>query len=106
MTEWTKRRQRTRERLVSFGVYIAVVLGVCAQSMVSRFDVHALEIDLDFTGWSVPRIVLAILVATTIYWRLDGKEGNVVGKSKNVGRVLTLGFTSGWTLMGITGIGG
>ena len=105
MTEYTRRRDRRRTFAVKIGVYVAIVFGVVAQSAVQRFDAKVLSIDLDFTGWSVPRIILALVLATGIYWRLDGKGGELSGKIKNVGRVLTLGFTSGFTLMGVVGIG-
>ena len=105
MISRTERRQRRRLFLVKVGVYFAILAGVVAQSAIRRFDAKALTIDLDFGVLSVTRIVVALIVATMVYWRLDGSSGEMVGKSANVGRVLTLGFTSGYTLMGIAGIG-
>lgn len=105
MTPYAQRRDKRKAFAVKTGVYIAILLGVLSQSVVQRFDARALTIDLEIGAWSVTRFVLALVVATAIYWRLDGKGGELAGKVKNVGRVLTLGFTSGYTLMGIAGIG-
>ncbi len=99
------RRKRLKELLVKFGVYAAIVAGVVTQNAVQRFDPRALLIELDVSLLNAGQISAALMMAVGIYWKLDGK-GELSGKTKNVSRVLTLGFTAGFTLMGIMGIGG
>jgi len=105
MTPYEKRRDKRRRFVVKTGVYFAILAGVISQSVVQRFDPKALTVDLSVGVLSATRFVVALVVATAIYWRLDGRGGELDGKMRNVGRVLTLGFTSGYTLMGIAGIG-
>ncbi len=105
MTRYDDRILRRKTFAVKFGVYMAIVAGVISQNVVTRFDPQSLILDLDITGLSVTRFAVALICATAIYWRLDGKGGELSGKVKNVTRVLTLGFTSGFTLAGLAGIG-
>jgi hypothetical protein len=105
MTEYTKRRRARQIFAVRVGVYIAIVAGVVAQWAITRFDPKELTLDLRLSAWSISRLFVAMIVAAVVYRSIDG-GGDLEGKVKNVGRIVTLGFTSGFTLSGVTGIGG
>lgn len=104
MTPYTERKNRRRRFAVKFGVYFAVLAGVIAQWAVVSFDPKELELDLRMSAWSFARLPVALIVAVIIYQAVDGK-GDLEGKVKNWKRALVLGFTSGFTLTGLTGIG-
>ena len=103
-TSFTRRRQRQRDFAVRVGVYFAILAGVMAQWAVTRFDAKELTMDLRLDGFSVGRVVVALIVATLIYRQIDGR-GDLTGKAQHADRALTLGFTAGFTLMGVVGIG-
>jgi hypothetical protein len=105
MTAYEARILRRKTFAVKVGVYVAIVAGVISQNLISRFDPELLVLDIDITGLTAARVAVALVCATAIYWRLDGKGGELSGKIKNIGRILMLGFTSGFTLMGLAGIG-
>lgn len=105
MTVYETRILRRKTFVVKTGVYVAIVAGVMTQNLINKFDPEQLILEIDITGLSAARVVVALVCATAIYWRLDGKGGELSGKIKNIGRILMLGFTSGFTLMGLAGIG-
>lgn len=105
MTEYTKRRRARQVFAVRVGVYIAIVAGVVAQWAITRFDPKELTLDMRVSALTLSRMFVAMVIAAVIYRSIDG-GGDLEGKIKNVGRIVTLGFTSGFTLSGVTGIGG
>lgn len=104
MTAYTDKIKRRREWMVRVGVYLAIGFGVLSQWAVQRFDPHELILDIRMTGWSIGRVITAAVTAALVYRLIDGK-GELSGKVKNVKRVLILGYTAGFTLQGISGIG-
>ena len=108
MTPYTVRRDRRRTFLLKVGVYLAIVVGLIAQAVVKSVEPETLTIEVDLSGWSILRVGVALFFALVVYWNLDGKHGEMNGKirkASTVWRALTLGFTSGYTLMSIAGIG-
>lgn len=99
------KQQMFRIFAVKIGIYFSIFAGVVSQSILSNLDPKTLELTITFGAWPVTRFLGGIIFATIIYHGLDGK-GDITGKTKNVGRILMFGFTSGFTMMGITGIGG
>lgn len=106
MTEYQRRQKRRREFSVRFGVYLAVLVGVIGQSVVSSVDPATLDIELALDGWEWSKLIVGAGLAAMLYWRLDG-QGDLAGKTKNtrnVIRALVLGFAAGWAVVDSLGL--
>ena len=94
------RSQRLRVWWVSVGVYFALVMGILgSQVLIIRDDLTAILQPL-----RAGQLGGALLVGALTYTKLEMDRRHLVGKSRNVGRVLRNAFYHGFFWMTVLGV--
>lgn len=94
-----KRLKQQMDRLKQFAMnacaYIGVLVGIIADQMFPDISFEEGTIDATISPLKWPQILGALIVSTLLFHVIE-RKGDVLGKNKNIGRIIRTAFFMGF----------